>query len=276
MLIIKKQESEYLKTLESKSIYIIREAYCKYRNQLALLWSIGKDSTTLLHLIRKAFFGTIPFYIIHLDTTYKFKAIYDFRDRYAKKYGLKLIVAKNDAALREDISPEKGRYECCNALKTEALKQVAKKHHLKALLVGIRRDEHVIRAKERFYSTRNEDFKWDYQNQPFEMWAEYTDAQIADSAHLRVHPLLHWREIDIWRYIKQERLPIVDLYFAKDGKRFRSIGCECCCQPIVSSASSIDRIISELTRTKIAERSGRAQDKEKAYMMQKLRSLGYM
>jgi len=266
----------YLDELESKSIYIIREAYWKYRDNLAILWSMGKDSTTLVHLIRKAFFGKVSIPVIHIDTTFKFKEIYEFRDKYTKEWNLNLIIAKNDAALKESISPEKGRFDCCNALKTEALKQAIEKYNLKALLVAIRRDEHAIRAKERYFSLRDREFRWDYQNQPLELWAEYYQTESETGTHIRIHPLLHWREIDIWRYIKKERLPVINLYFAKGNKRYRSIGCECCCQPIVSSANTVDKIIKEIQHTRVSERSGRCQDKEKEYMMQKLRSLGYM
>jgi len=174
------------------------------------------------------------------------------------------------------MSPEKGRFNCCTALKTEALKQAIAIYNLKALLVAIRRDEHAIRAKERYFSLRDREFKWDYQNQPLELWAEYYKTEDQTGTHFRVHPLLHWREIDIWRYIKREKLPVVNLYFAKRGKRYRSIGCERCCQPLESNANSINKIIQEIQKTTISERSGRAQDKEKEYMMQKLRSLGYM
>ncbi|MFA6358260.1 MAG: sulfate adenylyltransferase subunit CysD [Candidatus Omnitrophota bacterium] len=273
---VKDEDNQYLEALESESIYIIREAYWRYRQGLALLWSIGKDSTTLLHLIRKAFFGKVPFPVIHLDTTFKFKEIYEFRDHFAKEYDLNLIIAKNDLALKKKMSAKMGSFECCHALKTKALQQVVKRYALKALLLAIRRDEHLIRAKERVFSLRNQDFKWDYQNQSLELWKEYSDAHAGRSSHLRVHPLLGWREIDVWRYIKKEKLPIASLYFSKDGRRYRSIGCQCCCQSIPSSASNIDEIITELLKTKIAERSGRLQDKEKVYMMQKLRSLGYM
>jgi len=266
----------YLDELESKSIYIIREAYWEYRNNLAALWSMGKDSTALVHLLRKAFFGEVPIPVIHIDTTFKFRQIYEFRDRYTKEWNLNLIIARNDIALKENMSPEKGRFNCCTILKTEALKQAIHRHTLKALLVAIRRDEHAIRAKERYFSLRDKEFKWDYQNQPLELWTEYYKTEAEAGTHVRVHPLLHWREIDIWRYIKRERLPVINLYFAKKGKRYRSIGCECCCQPIESKADAIDKIIKELRITQIPERAGRAQDKEKEYMMQKLRSLGYM
>jgi sulfate adenylyltransferase subunit 2 len=264
-----------LAELESRSIYIIREAYWQYRGALALLWSMGKDSTVLVHLARKAFLGPVPIPVIHIDTTFKFKQIYDFRRRYARKWGLELLVARNDEALKS-ISPAQGRFECCHALKTEALKQIVQARGFKALLVAIRRDEHAIRAKERCFSLRDKEFKWDYGNQPMELWAEHYKTRGNKESHFRVHPLLGWREIDIWKYIKQEKLPVVSLYLARKGQRYRSIGCECCCQPVASSADSLDKIVSELNVTAVAERSGRVQDKEKAYMMQKLRSLGYM
>jgi sulfate adenylyltransferase subunit 2 len=270
------KEDSYLDELESKSIYIIREAYWEHKDRIAALWSIGKDSTTLVHLMRKAFIGGVPMPVIHIDTTFKFKPIYAFRDTYAKKWNLRLIIVKNETALQQGMCPEKSRFACCNALKTEALKQAIKTYDLKALLVGIRRDEHAIRAKERYFSERDKEFKWDYQNQPLELWTEYHTTGQDTDAHTRVHPLLHWREIDIWRYIKREKLPVVSLYFAKGHLRYRSIGCACCCQPVASSADTVDKIIRELATSNIAERSGRAQDKEKEYMMQKLRSLGYM
>ena len=268
--------SAYLDELESKSINIIREAYWQYKEKLAVLWSMGKDSTTLVHLVRKAFLGEIPVSFIHIDTTFKFRQIYAFRDKYAKDWGINLIIAKNTVALAEGMSPDKNRFNCCDSLKTEALKQTLEKFDFKALLLAIRRDEHLIRAKERYFSQRDKEFKWDYNDQPLEMWAQYYKTEHVEGGHLRVHPMLHWREIDIWRYIKREKLPVIDLYFAKNNKRYRSIGCQCCCSAVESSADSIDKIIGELAVSRIAERSGRAQDKEKEYMMQKLRSLGYM
>lgn len=264
----------YLDELENTSIFIIREAYYKFEN-IAILWSVGKDSTTLLWLCRKAFFGKIPFPIIHIDTGYKFPRMYKFRDIYAKKWGLDLIVGRNEKAIEKGSSPEKGRLECCALLKTEALKQVISRYNLKALLLGIRRDEHGIRAKERYFSPRDDKFRWDYQNQPAELWEHYKSS-LKKEGHFRVHPLLHWTELNIWQYIKREKIPVTGLYFAKCGKRYRSIGCVPCCRPVDSKADTIDKTIDELKTTRIAERSGRAQDKENAYAMQKLRSLGYM
>ena len=264
----------YLDELESKTIYIIREAYVRFKN-IALLWSIGKDSTSLLWITRKAFFGKIPFPVIHIDTSFKFKEIYEFRDKYVKEWDLNLIVSKNEKALKEGMCPDKGKFECCTALKTEALKQTLKEYNFKALLLAIRRDEHGIRAKERYFSPRDREFRWNYKDQPAELWDLYK-SKIEAEQHFRIHSMLHWSELDIWKYIQRERIPIVNLYFAKNRKRYRSIGCETCCAPIKSDANSVKKIIKELETTKIAERSGRAQDKEDSYTMQKLRSLGYM
>jgi len=260
--------------LESKSIFIIREAHRQFK-KVAMLWSIGKDSTTLLWLTRKAFYGKIPFPVMHLDTGYKFKEIYQFRDKYAKKWNLNLIVTKNQEAVNKGVSPYKGKLECCTELKTNALKKAIAEHGFRALYLGIRRDEHGIRAKERVFSPRDEDFEWNYKEQPPELWDQYK-TKAKDEEHLRIHPLLGWREIDVWEYVRRENIPVVSLYFAKAGRRYRSIGCETCCNPVDSGANTLDKIIEELKTTKISERSGRAQDKESAYMMQKLRSLGYM
>ena len=265
---------DYIDTLESKSIYIIREAYRQFKD-IALLWSIGKDSTTLLWLTRKAFYGKIPFPVVHIDTSYKFKEIYEFRDKWAREWGLRLIVGRNEEAIKAGMGPDKGKLECCTALKTDALKMTIAEHGFKALLLGIRRDEHGIRAKERVFSPRDREFQWNYRDQPPELWDQYKSRQEGEQ-HIRVHPLLHWTELDIWTYIQREGIPVVDLYFAKDGMRYRSIGCETCCSPIPSDADTIDKIVEELKTTTITERSGRDQDKERAYMMQKLRSLGYM
>ena len=263
-----------LKELENRSIYIIREAFAEFKRPAAL-WSTGKDSTAILALCRKAFFGKIPFPIIHIDTTYKFKEMYEFRDRIAKEWGFNLIVAKNEEAIKQGFGPKNGKFECCSALKTQALMQCLARYKFDALILAIRRDEHGIRAKERYFSPRDEEFKWNYKDQPLEMWDQYQSIT-EDKTHTRVHPLLHWRELDVWEYMRQEQLPAHPMYFAKNGKRYRSLGCEPCTNTIDSNASTIDEIIEELKVTKIAERSGRAQDKEKAFTMQKLRALGYM
>jgi len=266
---------DHLDQLESQSIFIIREAYKKFK-KVALLWSIGKDSTVLLWLARKAFFGKLPFPVMHIDTTYKFPEMYAFREKWAREWSLNLIVEKNEEALARGIGYEThDSLTVCTELKTNALKQAIKKHGFKALFVGIRRDEHGIRAKERVFSPRDKDFRWDYKNQPAELWDQYTSKQEVDE-HLRIHPLLHWTELDIWEYIKREGIPINELYFAKEGKRYRSLGCKPITKPIESEADTVEKIIEEVKKSKGTERAGRAQDKEEANAMQKLRALGYM
>jgi len=260
--------------LENQSIYIIREAYSRFR-KTALLWSMGKDSTALLWLCRKAFLGHLPFPVLHIDTGFKFKEIYAFREALSREFNLDLIVAQNTRARQAGMNSQKGKFACCDALKTRALKDAVAEKKFEALLLAIRRDEHGIRAKERFFSPRDADQRWDYQNQPMELWHQYS-RNLGQYQHFRVHPMLGWREIDIWRYIQRERIPVIDLYFAKNGHRYRSIGCEPCCTTVPSKANTIAKIIRELKKTDIAERSGRAQDKEDADNMQKLRSLGYM
>jgi len=264
----------YLDELENKSIYIVREAASRFCS-CGLLWSMGKDSTTLLWIARKAFFGKIPFPVIHIDTSFKFKEIYSFRDTYAKKWGLNLLVSQNKGALEKGMNPHASKFDCCHALKTEALKETIKTHGFEALLLAIRRDEHGIRAKERYFSPRDFNFNWDYSDQPPELW-DFYKSQANIKEHLRIHPMLHWTELDVWRYIQREKIPVIDLYLAKNKKRYRSIGCATCCAPVESNADSIKKIVRELEQTKTSERSGRAQDKEDVYTMQRLRSLGYM
>lgn len=263
-----------LNDLENRTLYIVREAYAEFKRP-AVLWSTGKDSTTMLWLCRKAFFGKIPFPVIHIDTSYKFRQMYKFRDELAEEWGLELIVAKNEKAIGEGVGPKDGKFECCTVLKTEALRKCLDEHGFDALILAIRRDEHGIRAKERYFSPRDEDFKWDYKDQPLEMWDQF-QGLVAAGTHMRIHPILHWRELDVWEYVKQEGIPINPMYFASSGRRYRSLGCEPCTSTIESNAATIDEIVEELRHTKIAERSGRAQDKEKTFTMQKLRALGYM
>jgi len=265
---------DYLEELENRSITLIREARAQFKNP-AVLWSTGKDSTATVWLCKKAFFGKIPLPVIHIDTSFKFPEIYEFRDKIAREWGLNLIVARNEKAIKEGMSPEKERLNCCTELKTEALKNLLEEQKFDALILAIRRDEHGIRAKERYYSPRDEDFRWNYTDQPAELWDLYVKPS-EDFSHMRVHPILHWTELDVWRYVEQEKLPVNSLYFAKNGKRYRSLGCMPCTVSVPSTAGTIDEIVQEIKTSKISERAGRAQDKEKAYMMQKLRSLGYM
>ncbi len=264
-----------LKDLENETIYILREAYAEFKKP-ACLWSMGKDSTTLLWMCRKAFFGKIPFPVIHIDTSYKFKQMYDFRNRIAQEWGLELLVARNEKAVKEGVSPNTSdKLDCCTKLKTQALRDFIRENGFDALFLAIRRDEHGIRAKERYFSPRDEEFKWDYRDQPLEMWGQFQGLLSADT-HMRIHPILHWRELDVWEYIQREGIPVNPMYFARNGKRYRSLGCESCTLPIDSNATTISGIVEELRTTKIAERSGRAQDKEHMFTMQKLRALGYM
>jgi len=257
-----------LKELEEKSIYILREANARFKN-IAVLWSMGKDSTTILYLIRKAFLGKVPFPVIHIDNGIDFPESYKFRDELVKKWHLNLIVAKSE------IKPEISGFSCCGANKTEALKKVLKEHKFDALIVSIRRDEHSVRSKERIFSPRDKNFRWNYKDQPAELWDDYS-SKIENEGHVRIHPLLDWNEIDIWNYIKKEHIPVNPLYFSRNGFRYRSLGCTHCTIPIKSNAKNIDDIIAELKETKTEERSGREQDKEKEYVMQRLRALGYL
>lgn len=254
--------------LEEKSIYVLREAKSKFKN-VAALWSMGKDSTTMIALARKAFLGKVPFPVIHIDNGIDFPETYQFREELTKKWKLDLIVAESQ------IKPEMSGFSCCGANKTVALKKVMADYGFDALIVSIRRDEHGIRAKERYVSPRDKNFKWDYKDQPAELWNDYS-SKLDNKGHVRVHPLLDWNEVDIWQYIKQEKVPMNPLYFARNGYRYRSLGCTHCTSMTKSNAKNVDDIITELSVTKVEERAGRDQDKEKAYVMERLRSLGYM
>jgi|SRR3989338_466494 len=268
-------EMDHLDYLESRSIYIIREAYAKFK-KIGMLWSIGKDSTTLVWLARKAFYGKIPFSLVHIDTGHKFPEMYAFRDEWVKKWGLNFVVGRNEEAIKRGVICKPGDTEACSVeLKTKGLQMTIQEHGFKALILGIRRDEHGIRAKERYFSPRDEQFRWNYKDQPPELWDQFKSKQ-KEETHIRVHPLLDWTELDVWMYIRREGIPINSLYFAKNGYRYRSLGCKTSTSPIKSDADTVDKIIEELKVTKLAERSGRALDKEQTYMMQKLRALGYM
>jgi sulfate adenylyltransferase subunit 2 len=266
--------SNDLDSLEAESIYILREAYNRI-DKIALLWSIGKDSNVLVWLIRKAFFGRVPFPVIHIDTSYKLPEMIEFRDRMAAEWQLDLIVGRNEDALAAGTGPDHGRITCCTALKTEGLKAMLNAQGFTGVIAGIRRDEEGTRAKERVFSPRGSAAEWDFRNQPPEFWGYYK-TEFPRGTHVRVHPILHWTELDIWRYIRREGIPVVDLYFARDGRRYRSLGCAPCTRPIASGAETVDAIIEELRASTAPERGGRAQDQEAEGAFERLRASGYM
>jgi sulfate adenylyltransferase subunit 2 len=269
---------DHLAALESQSVYILREAYNRC-TRLAMLWSIGKDSTVLLWLTRKAFFGHVPFPLVHVDTTYKIPSMIEYRDRLVREWGLTLIVGRNEEVLASGATYPNGRatrVECCGTLKKDALKQVVDAHQFTGVIVGVRRDEEPTRAKERYFSPRDSDMNWNVEDQPPEFWDQYNTACLED-AHVRIHPLLHWTELNVWEYIERERISVVPLYFANErNERYRSLGCYPCTQTIRSSARSVSEIVEELRSTRTAERSGRAQDQESEDAFERLRRDGYM
>jgi sulfate adenylyltransferase subunit 2 len=269
---------DYLSKLENQSIYIFREAFNKFEN-LAMLWSIGKDSTVLLWLARKAFFGHVPFPLVHVDTSYKIPSMIEYRDRLAREWNLQLIVGQNQTVLREGRTFPEGkatRVECCGTLKKDGLKAVLEQHRFTGVIVGVRRDEDPTRAKERYFSPRDKNMEWNVADQPPELWDQFkTDYQAG--THIRIHPLLHWTELNIWEYIERENIPVIPLYFANEkGERYRSIGCYPCTFPMKSNARTVREIIEELRQTRTPERAGRAQDKESEDAFEKLRRDGYM
>ncbi len=265
---------DHLTRLENRSIHIIREAYARFARP-AMLWSIGKDSTVLLHLARKAFLGACPMPLIHIDTTLKVPGMIEHRDRLAREWGLSILVRTNHQALAAGMGPSRGRMECCAALKTDTLRSTVDELGLDAVLLGIRRDEERSRSKERVFSARQADFSWRYREQAPEVWDAY-NTDLPPGAHMRVHPLLDWREVDVWEYIGREGIPVVDLYFSRGGKRYRSLGCLPCTEPISSEASTVEEIVAELRSPEVSERAGRSQDLAEAFAMQYLRARGYM
>jgi sulfate adenylyltransferase subunit 2 len=292
---------EHLDKLENKSIHILREAYSEFKN-LGMLWSIGKDSTVLLWLARKAFFGHVPIPLIHVDTHYKIPEMIQYRDRVALEWNLDMIYGENREALDNNETFPDGnitRLECCKRLKTEALTNTLNgswpryrlNHDLgryeidrntepfTGIIVGVRADEEGSRSKERYFSPRDKNNDWDVAEQPPEFWNQYK-TDFAPGTHVRIHPLLDWTELDIWEYIKRENIEMVSLYFDQgEGKRYRSLGCYPCTTPVESTAKNVDEIIEELKTGKfanIAERSGRAQDKEDGGGLEELRKNGYM
>ena len=264
--------SSELDKLENQSIYILREAYNRIE-PLAMLWSLGKDSNVMLWLARKAFFGHVPFPLLHVDTGKKFPEMYEFRDSYAQKWGLNLL--REECPPIDDIDPSLPPAARSAARKTEGLRTAIAKHKLRAVIAGIRRDEQATRAKERVFSPRGESGQWDFRDQPPEFWDQYK-TDFPPDTHIRIHPLLHWTELDIWRYIQREDIPVVPLYFARDGKRYRSLGDQDITFPVESSASTIEEIIDELQTTKTTERAGRAMDHEREDAFERLRTSGYM
>ncbi len=290
-----------LEHLESRSVYIMREAYASFKN-LCMLWSIGKDSTVLLWLARKAFFGHVPFPLVHIDTSYKIPEMIEYRDRLAMEWKLTMIYGQNEDAVRSKHTYPDGntdRLGCCKNLKTEPLRDTlsgrGRRYRLNlttvqydvdtdrepytGVIVGARSDEEGSRSKERYFSPRDVENQWDIGDQPPEFWNQYK-TDFAPGTHLRIHPLLDWTELNIWEYIKKENIPTVSLYYNQgDGKRYRSLGCYPCTTPIDSESRNVDEIIAELKSGRlknVAERSGRAQDKADGGGLETLRKGGYM
>ena len=292
---------DHLKALEAQSVFILREAYREFK-QLVMLWSIGKDSTVLLWLARKAFFGHVPIPLMHIDTAHKVPEMIEYRDQLARQWGLNLIFGRNEAALAGKQTFPDGvatRIQCCAKLKSEALKKTLSgewprwimDHNtgqyvhteggepFTGVIVGVRADEEGSRSKERYFSPRDQHNEWDVADQPPELW-NYFKTDFAPGTHVRVHPLLDWTELNIWEYIEAENIPVIPLYFDHgDGRRYRSLGCAPCTKPVASTAKNVHDIIEELRIGKfanIAERSGREQDKEDGQGLETLRREGYM
>jgi sulfate adenylyltransferase subunit 2 len=282
-------------------VHIFREAYANFKS-LCMLWSIGKDSTVLLWLARKAFFGHVPFPLVHIDTSFKIPEMIRYRDRLAAEWNLNLIYGQHEQALAAKRTFPDGavdRITCCGLLKTEALKKTLsgewpryKFNHAKkayerdrntepytGVIVGARADEEGSRSKERYFSPRNQQSTWDVGDQPPEFWNQYK-TEFAPGTHLRIHPLLDWTELNIWEYIQRENIPTVSLYYDQgDGIRYRSLGCGPCTKSVESTSRNVEEIIAELKTGKfanIAERSGRAQDKDDGGGLETLRRDGYM
>lgn len=290
-----------LDKIENQSIYIFREAFANFRS-LCMLWSVGKDSTVLLWLARKAFFGHVPFPLVHIDTAFKIPDMIVYRDKLAKEWKLNMVYGQNQTALKEKKTFPDGnltRVQCCQALKSEALKNTlsgkwtryrldhnvgdyvpdTNKEPYTGVIVGVRSDEEGSRSKERYFSPRDKRNDWDVGDQPPELWNQFK-TDFAPGTHIRIHPLLDWTELDIWEYIEREKIPVSDLYFDQGkGARYRSLGCAPCTTPVQSNATNVKEIIHELKTGKfrnIAERSGRAQDAEDGGGLETLRRGGYM
>ncbi|RMH61136.1 MAG: sulfate adenylyltransferase subunit CysD [Zetaproteobacteria bacterium] len=279
-----------LKALEAESIHIMREVVAEFRNPV-MLYSIGKDSSVMLHLARKAFYpAPLPFPLLHVDTGYKFPEMYEFRDWYAREIGAELIVRRNEEAIARGMNPkEYGVARCCGALKTQGLLDALEEGGYDAAFGGARRDEERSRAKERVFSIRDEFGQWDPKNQRPELWNIY-NGRIHEGESVRVFPLSNWTEMDIWLYIREENIPIVPLYYAKkrlmvergpllipvypgmedqlhEGEepvevmcRFRTLGCIPCTGAVRSEAATIDEIVAEAAAARRSERETRIID----------------
>ena len=294
----------HIEKLESESIHIIREVVAEFENPV-MLYSIGKDSSVMLHLAQKAFYpNKIPFKLMHIDTTWKFKEMIIFRDETAKNQNLDLLVHINEDGVRDKISPiTHGSKIHTDIMKTEALKQALDKYQFDAAFGGARRDEEKSRAKERVFSFRDKNHRWDPKNQKPELWNLF-NTKVNKEESVRVFPLSNWTEIDVWQYIYQEKIPIVPLYYAKtrpiikrdnmlimvdDDRlelkqnekveqikvRFRTLGCYPLTAAVESSASSVEEIIIELLETKYSERQGRLIDNDQIGSMEKKKQDGY-
>jgi sulfate adenylyltransferase subunit 2 len=294
----------HLKQLEAESIHIFREVAAEFENPV-MLYSVGKDSSVLLHLARKAFApGTIPFPLLHVDTTWKFKEMISFRDKMAKKHNLNLLVHTNQEGVEAGVNPfSVGSAKHTDIMKTGALKQALNHYKFDAAFGGARRDEEKSRAKERVYSFRDENHRWDPKNQRPELWNIY-NSQINKGESIRVFPMSNWTELDIWQYIYLENIEIPSLYLAKprpvvdrDGVlimvddermplekdevpmmksvRFRTLGCYPLTGAVESEADTLPEVIQEMLLTKTSERQGRVIDHDSSGSMEKKKMEGY-
>jgi sulfate adenylyltransferase subunit 2 len=297
-------DQKILKALESESIEILRETAAAFRKPV-MMYSIGKDSSVLLHLAKKAFYpAPIPFPLLHIDTTWKFKEMISFRDEVVAESGVKLLVHTNQEGVAAGASPFKtGISEYTRIMKTVALRQALDQHAFDAAIGGSRRDEEKSRAKERIFSVRDEGHKWDPRNQRPELWRTY-NTRLAPGQTMRVFPLSDWTEIDIWRYILAENIEVNPLYFAKerpmvkrgeqlimvdddrypllDGEkpemikvRFRTLGCYPLTAAVESTATSIPEIVEEVFSVKLSERATRLIDGAAEDSMEKKKTEGY-
>ena len=293
-----------LRSLESEAIYIFREVAAEFRKPV-LLYSIGKDSSVLLHLARKAFFPSPPpFPLLHIDTTWKFRDMVRFRDQTAARLGLDLIVHVNQEGIAQDINPfTHGASLHTHVMKTEALKQALTQYGFDAAFGGARRDEEKSRSKERIFSFRTASHRWDQKSQRPELWKLY-NGRINKGESIRAFPLSNWTELDIWQYIAAESIPVVPLYFAKerpvvlrDGAmimvddermpllpderpvmksvRFRTLGCYPLTGAIESRAQTVEEVIAETAATRTSERQSRVIDHDQAASMEKKKQEGY-